>query len=106
MRELGEEGGVVRCRGVDLLSEEVETHLHAGKQVARLSLTWDERLSLVLAEDLCLRRLKFADELMKENEEIPEADQAARLDADFALMADAVTSLQERVLALFGGEVE
>jgi recombination associated protein RdgC len=106
LRELGEEGGVVRCRGVDLLSEEVETHLHAGKQVARLALGWDERLSLVLAEDLCLRRLKFADELMKENEEIPEADQAARLDADFALMSQAVTELQERMLALFGGEAE
>ena len=106
LRELGEEGGVVRCRGVDLLSEEVETHLHAGKQVARLALGWDERLSLVLAEDLCLRRLKFADELMKENEEIPEADQAARLDADFVLMSQAVTELQERMLALFGGEAE
>lgn len=106
LRDPGEEGGVVRCRGVDLLSEEVETHLHAGKQVARLALHWDERLSLLLAEDLCLRRLKFADELMKENEDIPEADQAARLDADFALMADAITGLQQRVLALFGGEVE
>jgi len=106
LRDPGEEGGVVRCRGVDLLSEEVETHLHAGKQVARLALNWDERVSLLLAEDVCLRRLRFADELMKENEEIPEADQAARLDADFALMADAITSLQERVLALFGGEVE
>jgi recombination associated protein RdgC len=106
LRELGEEGGVVRCRGVDLLSEEVETHLHAGKQVARLSLSWDERLQLVLAEDLCLRRLKFADELMKENEDIPEDDNAARLDADFALMADAIGSLQERILSLFGGEAE
>ncbi|MGB1140444.1 MAG: recombination-associated protein RdgC [Halioglobus sp.] len=106
LREPGEEGGVVRCRGVDLLSEEVETHLNAGKLVARMALQWDERLSLVLAEDLCLRRLKFADELMKENEDIPEADQAARLDADFALMSDAVTGLQDRVLALFGGEAE
>ena len=106
LREPGEDGGVVRCRGVDLLSEEVETHLNAGKQVARLSLLWDERLSLVLAEDLCLRRLRFSDELMKENEDIPEADNAARLDADFALMSDAVTSLQERILALFGGEAQ
>ena len=106
LREPGEEGGVVRCRGVDLLSEEVETHLHAGKQVARLSLAWDERLQLVLAEDLCLRRLKFADELMKENEDLPEGDDAARLDADFALMADAIDGLQERILALFGGEAE
>lgn len=104
LREPGEEGGVVRCRGVDLLSEEVETHLNAGRQVARLSLAWEERLSLVIAEDLCLRRLRFSDELMKENEDIPEADNAARLDADFALMSDAVTSLQERMLVLFGGE--
>lgn len=106
LRETGEEGGVVRCRGVDLLSEEVETHLHAGKQVARLALSWDQRISLLLSEDLCLRRLRFADELMKENEDIPEADNAARLDADFALMTDAITGLQQRVLALFGGEVE
>ncbi len=106
LREPGEEGGVVRCRGVDLLSEEVETHLHAGKQVARLSLSWEERLSLVLSEDLVLRRLKFSDELMKENEDIPEADDAARLDADFALMSSALSELQERVIALFGGEAE
>jgi recombination associated protein RdgC len=104
LREPGEEGGVVRCRGVDLLSEEVEAHLHAGKQVARLALSWDERVSLVMAEDLVLRRLKFSDELLKENEEIPEADQAARLDADFALMSSALSELQERVMALFGGE--
>ncbi len=106
LREPGEEGGVVRCRGVDLLSEEVETHLQAGRQVARLALRWEERLSLVIAEDLCLRRLKFADELMKENEDLPEGDAAARLDADFALMSDAVSGLQERVMALFGGEAE
>lgn len=106
LREPGDEGGVVRCRGVDLLGEEVETHLNAGKEVARLSLSWEERLSLVLAEDLCLRRLKFSDELMKENADLPEADQAARLDADFVLMSEAVTTLQQRVMELFGGEAE
>ena len=106
LREPGEEGGVVRCRGVDLLSEEVETHLNAGKQVARLSLSWEQRLSLVIAEDLCLRRLKFSDELLKENDEIPQDELAARLDADFVLMSEAVIGLQERVIALFGGETE
>ncbi|MEM8564697.1 MAG: recombination-associated protein RdgC [Pseudomonadota bacterium] len=106
LRELGEDGGIVRCRGVDLLSEEVETHLHAGKQVARLSVTWDERVSLIIAEDLCFRRLKFADAMIKENEDIPDDDLAARIDADFALMADAVSTLQGKVIALFGGEAQ
>ena len=104
LRELGEEGGVVRCRGVDLFSEEVDTHLQAGRQVVRLTLGWDERLSLQLGEDLCLRRLKFADQLMKENDSIDEDDRAARFDADFALMADAVSALQARLLDVFGGE--
>ncbi|GAB3284267.1 recombination-associated protein RdgC [Parahaliea aestuarii] len=106
LREPGDEGGVVRCRGVDLLGEEVETHLNAGKLVARLSLSWEERLSLVIAEDLCLRRLKFSEELLKENEDLPEADRAAKLDADFVLMSEAISALQERVIALFGGEAE
>jgi recombination associated protein RdgC len=106
LREPGEDGGVVRCRGIDMLGEEVEIHLNTGKQVARLAMHWDERVALVLAEDLCLRRLKFSEELMKENDAIPEADNAARLDADFALMSDAVTALQERVIAAFGGEVQ
>ena len=84
----------------------IRDSLNAGKQVARLALSWEERVSLVLAEDLCLRRLKFSDELLKENEDLPEADHAARLDADFALMSDLVTRLQERVIDLFGGEME
>ena len=43
---------------------------------------------------------------MKENEDIPDDDNAARMDADFALMADAIGSLQERIISIFGGEAE
>ena len=73
-------------------------------QVARASLGWQEQLSFVLGDDLCLRRLKFADALIKENEEISDEDRLARLDADFALMAPTLTALQNRLIALFGGE--
>ena len=104
LRDPTEDGGVVRCRGIELPGEEVDVHLQAGKQVVRLALNWDEQLSMVLAEDLCIRRLRFADELMAENEDLPEADPAARLDADFALMSEAVSGLQERLLSWFGGE--
>ena len=104
MRDPGEEGGVVRCRGVELCGEEVDIHLQAGKQLVRLALGWKEKLELVLAEDLCLRRLRFADELVAENDDLPEADVKARLDADFVLMSEVITELQERVIGLFGGE--
>jgi recombination associated protein RdgC len=104
MKDPGEEGGVVRCRGIELSGEEVDIHLQAGKQIVRLALQWQEKLNLVLGEDLCLRRLRFSDELLAENEDMPEADKLARMDADFALMSDAVSELQDRVISLFGGE--
>jgi recombination associated protein RdgC len=104
LRDPTEDGGVVRCRGIELQGEEVDVHLDAGKQVVRLALNWDERLSLVLAEDLCIRRLRFAEELLAENEDLPEADPAARKDADFALMSEAISDLQERLIGWFGGE--
>jgi recombination associated protein RdgC len=104
LRDPTEDGGVVRCRGIELASEEVDVHLDAGKQVVRLAVNWDEKLSLLLAEDLCIRRLRFADELLAENEDLPEADPAAKLDADFALMSEAVSGLQESLIGWFGGE--
>jgi len=106
LREPGEDGGVVRCRGLDLFSEEVDSHLHAGRQVSRLALRHDERVAFVLGDDLCLRRLKFAEALLKENEDLPPEDALARLDADFVLMAEAVVELFEAVLAAFGGLAE
>jgi recombination associated protein RdgC len=89
LREPGEEGGVVRCRGIELAGEEIEAHL----------------VAVVLGEDLVLRRLRFAEEFLAENDDIAEADPLARLDADFALMTDVVSSLQSRVMEVFGGEV-
>lgn len=106
LREPGDDGGVVRIRGVDLFSEEVDSHLHAGRQVARLALTYDERLSFVLADDLTLRRLKFAEALLKENEDVPPEDALVRLDADFVLMAEALVETLEAVLTAFGGAAE
>lgn len=106
LREPGDDGGVVRMRGVDLFSEEVESHLQAGRQVARIALEWDDRVSFVLAEDLCLRRLRFADELIKENDDLPEDDALARRDADFVLMSEALGELYAEVMRVFGGVAE
>lgn len=105
MKELTEEGGVVRCRGVEMPGEEVDVHLQAGRQIVRLGVHWDERASFTLAEDLCIRRLKFADELVAENQDLADEDPLAKIDADFALMSSVVTELQNRMMVLFGGEV-
>lgn len=104
LRDLGEAAAVIRCRGVELFSDEVLQHLQGSMQVVRLALGWKEQLQFVLGDDLCLRRMRFADALVKENDEIVQEDKLAKLDADFALMAPALTALQDRLIALFGGD--
>ncbi|MDP5052927.1 MAG: recombination-associated protein RdgC, partial [Congregibacter sp.] len=104
LRDMGEQAAVVRCRGLDLYSDEVRQHLQGTTQVVRLALGWNEQMQFVLGDDLCLRRLKFSDVLVKENDELMDEDRLARLDADFALMAPALTAIQDRLIALFGGE--
>ncbi len=78
--------------------------MQAGRQIVRLGVHWDERASFTLAEDLCIRRLKFADELVAENQDLADEDPLAKIDADFELMSSAVTELQNRMMTLFGGE--
>lgn len=104
LKDMGEDAATVRCKGVDLYSDEVRQHLQGTMQVVRLALGWKEQLRFVLGDDLCLRRMKFADALVKENDELMDEDRLARLDADFALMAPALTALQDRLISLFGGE--
>ena len=104
LKESGETPAVLRCRGIDPCSDEIRQHLDGAMQVAKLALEWREEVQFVLGDDLCLRRIKFADALLKENDELLEEDPLARLDADFALMAPALSALQERLVALFGGE--
>ncbi|MDA8961963.1 recombination-associated protein RdgC [Congregibacter sp.] len=104
LRDVGEQAAVVRCRGLELYSDEVRQHLQGTTQVVRIALGWNEQLQFVLGDDLCLRRLKFSESLVKENDELMDEDRLARMDADFALMAPTLTAIQDRLIALFGGE--
>ena len=104
LRDAGEESGVVRCKGQDLLGDEIGSHLEAGKQVTRLALVWNQRISLVLSEDLSIRRLRFLDVLQEQLENVDAQDAEALFDAQFALMVGELGIFLPRLLALFGGE--
>lgn len=101
LRDSGEGGGVVRCKGQDLRGEEIDTHLLAGKQVTRLALHWNERLSLVLGDDLSVRRLRFSDVVQEQLDNVEAADEQALFDAEFALMTGELREFVPRLLALF-----
>jgi recombination associated protein RdgC len=102
LREPGDGGSVVRCKNQDLLAEEIDVHLNAGKQVVKLGLLWDEQINLVLHEDLSIKRLKFADKLVNESEEASGGDKLAQFDADFALMNMTLQVFIPALLNYFG----
>lgn len=105
LRDPRDERSLVRCRGQDLGGEEISTHLRAGKEVVKLALQWREHLEFLLQEDLSLKRLRFADELIEEAVEMDVEDEAARFDAEFAIMALQLRELVgrlEKVFAMVG----
>ncbi len=103
LRATGEEAGVVRIRKEDLFSEEVGAHLDAGKQVTRLALRFDERMSFLIDEELHLKRLRFEDTVLDEAAETGAGTPAEHFDADFALMTLELARLLPRLGELFGG---
>ncbi len=105
LKATSDDGGIVRCRNQDLRGEEIAVHLAAGKRAVALALTFNDRLSFVLAEDLSVRRLRYLDTL-KEQAEAQGEDGRARLDADFALMAGELKTLLPALAAAFDGWAE
>lgn len=85
-----------------LEGEEIQQHIAAGKTATKLGLTWNDRISFVLSEQLQIKRLAFLD-ILKENADHGEnADE--QFDIDFALMTGEVAKLLADVVEALGGE--
>ncbi|MBN6711462.1 recombination-associated protein RdgC [Haemophilus haemoglobinophilus] len=93
-------------RHQDLESEEIETHLLAGKYVSRLALDWENHLSFTLSEDGTISKIKFADDIREKNDDILKEDVAQRFDADFYLMTQELDRLMENLATEFDGVKE
>lgn len=104
LKDPSEDGGVVRCKGLDLKSEEIQNHLAAGMQVTKLSLTWDENVSFVLDEEFGIRRLKFGETLQEKLDDVDSDDAAAKFDAAFSLMTLELSRFIPGMLDAMGGE--
>jgi len=94
-------GAIAKCRRQDLDAEEVKEHLRNGKQVFQLGLTFDDRISFVLGEDLVLRKLKFLDVVIDELGD-SQQDAQAELDARFALLTLELERLLGKLEEWFG----
>ena len=96
------EGGVINCKHQDLEAGEIRNHIKNGKYAVKLALQWKERLSLVLHEDMSIKRLRFED-VIKENENDAD-DPVSQFDLDYSLMVLELAEFFPQLLAALGGE--
>lgn len=67
----------ITCRNQDLTADDIAEHGRCGNQVTQLGLEYEQRIGFVLDARCCLRKLEFFEF----------NDPAARVDAEFTLMA-------------------
>ncbi|EOG5361695.1 recombination-associated protein RdgC, partial [Proteus mirabilis] len=99
-----EEGGIAKFKKQDLASDEIATHIEAGKHVTQLSMEWQERISFTITDSLMLKKISLSDVLKEHNDDIHHEDYAQRFDADFILFTGEFSVLIDELVSALGGE--
>lgn len=104
LRAPDEEKAAVRYVRHPLEGDDIKEHLTAGKLPTRLALTWDDRLSFILAEDGSIRRLAFLDVIKEQAQDA--ADKVELFDAEFALMTGELQRFIPAIFDALGGQIK
>lgn len=99
-----EDGGNISAKRQDLTSEEIQNHLEVGKQVTRLALAWEDKLSFTLDDKLIVKGLKFEDLLQDQADQDGGDDALSQLDASFTLMMMTFQNFIPQLIEAMGGE--
>ncbi len=102
LRGRGDGGATVRYVRHALEEEEVAKHIKSGKEVTRLAMTWNDKLSFVLHDNLQLKRITPLD-LIKEQAKLSEQEDT--FDTDFAIMSGELRQLLPALIEALGGEM-
>ncbi len=94
-------GGLVRVKNQALDTDEVINHLDAGKLVQKVAFEYDEAFSAILCEDGSIKRIKLADRVLEENDDIPSDQAEARFDADVYLYVSTLLGFIKLIDAAF-----
>jgi recombination associated protein RdgC len=104
LRVAGEAGGSVRYTRHPLDADEVNQHINRGKVAGKLAMTWNDRVSFVLTEQMQIKRLAFLDVLKEQAEQAGEGGDM--FEADFAIMCGELAGMLASLTEALGGEAQ
>lgn len=99
----GDSRATVRYVNHPLEGREIRDHISGGKVATRLGMTWKNRVSFVLTDQLQIKRIAFLDVLKEETREQAE-DAEEQYDIDFALMTGELAAMLTDLVTALGGE--
>jgi len=103
LRSTGEGKSTVRYGNHALEGQEILGHIKSGKRATRLGLTWNDRISFVLNEQLQIKRLEFLD-IIKEESSAQADNEDELFDLDFTLMTGELARLLSDLTDVLGAE--
>ena len=105
LQAAADERPAVRYVRHNLDSDEVRNHIANGKSATRLALTWNDRVSFVLTEQMQVKKVSFLD-MIKEDAERQAENADDLFAANFTLMSGELAQLLAQLVEVLGGEGE
>ncbi|OIR06584.1 recombination-associated protein RdgC [mine drainage metagenome] len=104
LRATGESKATIRYANHALEGDEILKHIATGKRVTRLGMTWNDRISFVLTEQMQIKRLEFLDIIKEKSTAL--ADNADEMfELDFTLMTGELAKMFTDLIEALGGEM-
>lgn len=97
-----EDGGELKCKKQEIISDEIHNHIEAGKRVTSLSLIYGDTVLFTLNDDLRFTKVKFTDLITEQNDDIDREDIQGKFNADFILYASEMRKLIKYTLDSLG----
>jgi recombination associated protein RdgC len=94
---------MIKCKEHDLNTDEILSHLHTGKQIVKLALKWQDKISFDLSEDLAIRRIKFLELIQEQRKDTKHQSDKEQLDTEFAIMTGEFSQFLQDLWPLFDG---
>ncbi|QBP75370.1 recombination-associated protein RdgC [Herbaspirillum huttiense] len=102
LRSTAESRATVRYVRHTLEADQLRQHIETGKQCTRLAITWADKISFTLAENLSIKKIALLD-VLKENHELTGKHDDERFDGDFMLFAGEMSGLLAALVDALGG---